>query len=272
MLAEVKKSGFQMLVGWDDRTAAFAEAIIDPDLPSPGGVGKHGADAPKRFSVYRNNVIVSLMEALKSAFPSVLALLGDETFSRLARAFVARNPPTSPMMQRYGGAFPDFLAKLPALSELPFLPDVARLELAWLKSYHAADSTPLAPEDIGSLPPEQLMEQAFKAAPSTLLIPSEHSVVDLFNARFAWPTGQSDFTAPQPALVTRQGYAVQVLGLDRALEQFFGSLLAGQTLAEALGAAMEADPAFDPSSAIATLLQSEAFQTLGAPDIHTQRD
>ncbi|MEM1366273.1 MAG: DNA-binding domain-containing protein [Pseudomonadota bacterium] len=247
---------------WARRTAAFSTALMNPELAAPHGIGKQAQDAPKRFSVYRNNVVVSLMEALKSAFPSILALLGDATFSKLARAFVARNPPTSPMMQRYGEVFPDFLCSLPALSELPFLPDVARLELAWLVSYHAADATPLLPNDISSLAPDALMEQVFSPAAATHLVASDHSIVDLFNARHAWPTGQQDFSVPQTALVSRQGYSVRIAGLDTANSAFFARLMQGETLADAIGAAMERDESFDAGAAIAHMLESQAFRSL----------
>lgn len=247
---------------WAARTAAFSHALMDPDTEAPSGIGKGAQLAPKRFSVYRNNVIVSLMEALKSAFPSILALLGEETFSRLARAFVARNPPTSPMMQRYGEAFPEFLANLPALSELPFLPDVARAELAWLVAYHAADDAPLAPDHIAALPPEALMKQSFEPTSATRLIASEHALFDLFNARFKWPTERKDFDIAQTVLISRQGYSVRVVGLDAGNSAFFVALIAGDTLAEAIGAAMASDDAFDAGAAIGQMLESHAFRAL----------
>ena len=70
--------------------------------------GPDGGPAPRRYGVYRNNVVISLMEALRGAFPSVLAIMGEENFARVARNFVAVHPPRSPMMQRYGEAFPVF--------------------------------------------------------------------------------------------------------------------------------------------------------------------
>jgi hypothetical protein len=247
---------------WAQRTQAFSDAILDIEQRPPKGVGKYDADAPKRFGVYRNNVIVSLMEALKSAFPSIFALLGDETFSRLARAFVARFPPTSPMMQRYGDQFPKFLEGIPALRELPFMADVARLELLWLRAYHAADANPLTPEDMAQISPEAAMALSLKAHPATVLLRSDYAIADLFDARSAWPTGQTDFSEPQAVLVCRAGFQVQIMNLDAAHAEFFDAMLKGDTLAEALGSAMELDETFDAGAAIGLLISSSAFQSL----------
>ena len=44
---------------------AFAAALLDPGLPPPEGlITWNGSDPVRRFAVYRNNVIVSLVDAL----------------------------------------------------------------------------------------------------------------------------------------------------------------------------------------------------------------
>ncbi len=88
---------------------AFAAALLDPDIAIPAEVtGPDGGPATRRYGVYRNNVVVSLMEALRGSFPSVLAIMGEENFARVARNFVASHPPRSAMMQRYGEEFRKF--------------------------------------------------------------------------------------------------------------------------------------------------------------------
>ena len=52
----------------------FARALLDPDRPVPTELTSHTARHPqKRFAVYRNNVVVSLVNALRAKFP------GDRT-------------------------------------------------------------------------------------------------------------------------------------------------------------------------------------------------
>jgi hypothetical protein len=64
-----------------DRQKEFAAALLDPERTAPAGVvGPDGDPCPKRFAVYRNNVVVVLIEILRAAYPAVRRLVGDEFF------------------------------------------------------------------------------------------------------------------------------------------------------------------------------------------------
>jgi hypothetical protein len=53
----------------------FAIALTSPELPPPEGVIRHdGKTDIKRFNVYRNNHVMSLITNLKDGFPVVAAL------------------------------------------------------------------------------------------------------------------------------------------------------------------------------------------------------
>ena len=89
----------------------FRNALLSPDLPPPPGLtGPDGRPAGRRFEVYRNNVAVSLTDALRLGFPVVRTLLGDDFFTALAHEFLRAHPPVSPILMLYGAALPDFLA------------------------------------------------------------------------------------------------------------------------------------------------------------------
>ena len=73
-----------------ERLSGFAAALRDPALSAPLGlVGPDGAQTVKRFAVYRNNVVVSLTEALQAGFPAVCRLAGEEFFREMARVYAA---------------------------------------------------------------------------------------------------------------------------------------------------------------------------------------
>src|SRR5712692_6385907 len=123
---------------------SFANALLNADQPIPRGITAHNATVPaRRFAVYRNNVVVGLVKALKSRFPVVEKIVGEEFFAAMARVFVVERPPRSPVLAMYGDEFATFIAAFEPARELAYLADVARLEAARTRAYHAADATPV---------------------------------------------------------------------------------------------------------------------------------
>ena len=127
--------------------AGFAAALLDPAAPVPAGiVGPGRRPAPRRFAVYRNNVVSALGNAVAGSFPAVKRIVGEDFFRAMARAYVLAEPPTSPVLLDYGTTFPDFIARFAPAASLPYLPDVARIERRWREAYHAEDAEPLSPD------------------------------------------------------------------------------------------------------------------------------
>src|SRR5207237_10685968 len=140
-----------------DRQRAFSEALLDRDRPvPPGPVGPDGEPSPRRFGVYRNNVVASLAAALKDTFPAICRIVGEEFFGAMARSYVLQAPPASPILLDYGDSFPDFIAGFEPAATLPYLADVARIERAWNEAYHAAEAAPLDPTAFAAVPPDQV--------------------------------------------------------------------------------------------------------------------
>ncbi|MGQ0444480.1 MAG: HvfC/BufC N-terminal domain-containing protein, partial [Beijerinckiaceae bacterium] len=55
----------------------LARALRNPDLVVPRGVTAHNSDAPEeRFAIYRNNVMVGLINALEARFPATRKIVG----------------------------------------------------------------------------------------------------------------------------------------------------------------------------------------------------
>lgn len=162
---------------------AFAEALLDPEAAVPKGiVDPKGRPAPKRFSVYSNNVASSLTRALETSFPTVRKLVGDEFFGAMAVIFLRAHPPTSPILMVYGAGFPAFLASFPPVAHLGYLPDAARLDQAIRESYHAADSTPLTDAAFQGVTGGDLVSLRLTLAPSLRLIRSRWPLYGIWAA------------------------------------------------------------------------------------------
>lgn len=239
--------------------AEFLSALLDAECPAPDGVlGPSGRPAGKRFDVYRNNVVVSLTEALETGFPVVRKLVGDAFFGAMAGVFLRAHPPSSPVLSRYGEALPGFLKSFPPAASLPYLPDVARLELALRHAYHAADPTPFDAEALSNLPPDELMSATLSLAPAVQVVASPWPIHGIWRAN-------TDADAPPPGagaqtvLVTRPGFDPVATVLDPAAAVFVEALLAGSGLGAAAETANETDPAFDLSQILGLLLAHGAI-------------
>jgi hypothetical protein len=257
--------------------STFARALLNPELPCPSGLTTwNGSDPAKRFAVYRNNVMVSLIDALADTYPVVQALVGEEFFRAMARVFAMAHPPRSPVMATYGHDFAEFIQTFPPAATLPYLADVARLEMARVWAYHAADVPPLALEAVHAAlaDPAQIIGLQLTLHPSVHVIPSTFAVFALWTAH----QGEIDMATldpdqPQTALVFRHELEVNTLELSAGVAQFVSTLQAGKALPDAASAALELDPEFNLTKALTLLLRWQLIThlTTGDPDYEYTR-
>jgi putative DNA-binding protein len=256
-----------MIFANTDLEDAFAAALLAPEAALPRGVvGPRGKRADKRFAVYRNNVTVSLTNALGDIFPAIRALVGENNFGHIARAFVRAHPPASPLLFEYGDHFPDYLATLEPLRRYPYLPDVAQLERAWLDAFHAADAEPLATDALAKIDPEALGDVVFTPHPATRLIESGYAIVTIMSrSRAGEPLSGINPADGETALVTRAFATVEVRSVPPGGDVFFRALIAGASLGVAASDA-GANEDFELPAAIAALIESGAFVALSLPN------
>ncbi len=233
----------------------FRAALLDPDLPVPAGItDPEGRPAPRRFNVYRNNVTVSLTEALRQAFPVVRALVGKDFFTAMARVHLRAHPPRSPLLMLYGEDMPAFLEAFEPVRHLGYLPDVARLELALRRSYHAADADPVPSEALQSLAPEQFLASRIAFAPATRLLRSRWPVATIWAAN-ARGGPQPRAAVAEDVLITRPGYDPEPVLLPTGAGAFIAALMNGETAFEALEKASE----FDLTATLGVLISGAAI-------------
>ena len=240
----------------------FVEALLDPTAAVPTGLlDPKGDGAGRRFNVYRNNVAVSLTEALETAFPVLAKLLGEENFKGLAGLYLRQHPPSSPLMMFYGAEMPDFLASMSQLSSLPYLPDVARLELALRKAYHAGDADPIEPEMLQALPPEALMSARLNIHPSARVVESPWPILAIWEFNMV-PDAPKPTAGGQSVLVTRPEFdPIQTL-ISPGAQEFLKSLKNGATFAQAVDDAQTQNPEFDLTTTLASLLSAGAITNI----------
>jgi hypothetical protein len=252
--------------------APFAGALLDPGQPVPPGLVRSGGHAPvRRFNVYRNNVVVSLIASLQTRFPAVERIVGPEFFAACARIFVGQHPPRSKLMMTYGDDFPAFLAGFGPSAELPYLADVARIEAARTRAYHAADAEAFDPQELTSRPPDELF------AARLILHPSVQTIRSAFPAVTIWAMnsgeaelGPVDLEHAEAALVARQNNTVFVRALPPGGVEFLNALQSGTTLGEAAHAGASASADFDVAANLAGLIGSGLLAGVSASTSHAQ--
>jgi Putative DNA-binding domain len=250
-----------MLRSLSDVQAEFAAALRDPAVPPPPDVvGPDGGPAPRRFAVYRNNVLGALGNAVAGSFPAVERIVGKDFFRVMVRTYVLENPPTSPVLMDYGVTFADFIAGFEPAASLRYLPGVARIERAWRESYHAADAEPLVPSAFSEVPEEELPDMVLGLHPSLRLVPSRFPAVAIWRMNASdLPITPVDFSVGEDALIVRPDAEVEVRVVPPGGVAFVTALLAGKTLGTAAEAGQSADARFDLAGNLAGLIGAGAF-------------
>ena len=239
----------------------FAAALLTPDAAPPEGlVDARGRPAGKRFDVYRNNVAASLTDALVAAFPVIAKLVGADFFRAMAGVFLRAHPPGDPRLQLWGGAFPGFLARFEPVAHLPYLPDMARLELGLRQSYHAADAPALP---LARLSPEAVMALRPRLAPATLLLDAHFPVLSIWRKNTYIPDLAIDWT-PERILIARPDYDPAPVVLPRGGRTLARHLKGRLSLAEAVRATETLSPDAD-MAALLGLFLGRGVLTLDPP-------
>lgn len=228
--------------------AAFNAALAEDGVPS--GVTAVG-NVARRFGVYRNTVFHSLTEALGQRFPTVRRIVGARFFDAATGVFIRSNPPRTPLIQNYGSEFPTFLTTFPPASRLPYLRDVAQLELLRGRAYHAADATPLSPEAFALATAATPDRATLALHPSVHMLSSVHPAVSIWEANHS--DAPSDRIAPgaEAALLFREGSSVVVLPVAPAILPVLSSIADGTPLGETWAAA----PTDDVAATLVLLLR-----------------
>jgi hypothetical protein len=221
---------------WRDGDAADLQAWLR-DAPARQ---RHGLQA------YRINAAASAERALATAYPTVAALIGGESFAALARDLWRRQPPERGDLGEWGATLPAFIADSQSLTGEPYLADSACLDWLVHVASRAADA-PDAPPALDMLATQAPDALGVRLRPGTAVLASDWPVASIWLAHQAGEPNDGDrFAAARAALAAGQGeralvwrdaYAVRVEAVDQAGAAFTTALLGGASLASALDGA-----------------------------------
>lgn len=243
--------------GHPEFTTAFDASL--KGAPLPFGVTATSPDeVEQRFAVYRNNVAVSLTEALAKRFPVIQRLVGDAFFGAMARVYAETHRPKSPVLLEWGNSFPKFLKGFPPLADYPYMADVALIEYARGVAFHAADARPARADSFVGANPSQLK---LRLHPSLQVLRLDHPAVSIWQRNQPGAV-QDKFTlaGSEIALVLRDpGFNVPVHAITEGDAAMIDHIRLGANLTAAAELAQWAEPGHDPQPLILCLMQAGAI-------------
>jgi hypothetical protein len=99
--------------------------------------------APAIFEIYRRTAANGLADILAAHFPVTRRMIGDDSFAAIAHSYTIQFPPRSPALVDYGTSLPTFIRSRGRAPSIEYLADIAELESARMRAYHAADAVPV---------------------------------------------------------------------------------------------------------------------------------
>ncbi|MEB0136144.1 DUF692 family protein [Actimicrobium sp. CCC2.4] len=237
----------------------MAAALLDHTVEADA-ISLFNGDAQlvrQRLALYRGNLTATWDKALAAAYPVLQALVGEEFFAALARAYGKQQPSTSGDLNQVGEGFADFLADFEHVAAYPYFPDMARTEWAVHRAHYAATAAPFDPVVLATWTPDQFDQARCHLHPACRLLASRWAIADL------WQAHQPDSATPFPEaldvpclmLVARPQWRVVLLPLSPAAHAALSLLQQGATLGAAVDAALEIDAGFDLGAHLQQWLQ-----------------
>ncbi len=110
----------------------------------------------ERLEIYSRSYWYRALDSLYDDFPGLRAVLGQQAFHRLSRAYVAECPSRSFTLRNLGERLAGWLERNPqyAGKTLALALDMARLEWAHIEAFDSAAEKALGPEDLIELGPD----------------------------------------------------------------------------------------------------------------------
>ena len=203
--------------------------------------------AERRMAIYRANRVAAADKALSAAYPVIRQVVGGEFFHGLAREYQRGTPSASGDLNEFGAGLAAFLAAFEHAQDMPWLPDLARLEWAAHRAYGAADAPDWDAAALGTVAPDRQAAIRFQWSPGLAVIASPHPVVRVWTIHQPGYDGEFSVAWDQAetALVARDGFLVTVTGCGAGEAAFVAASLAGLPLGDAAQAALRRQPDFD---------------------------
>lgn len=246
------------------------DALKNPDADFAALFHDNNIPLPERLKVYRNNIVGGLGDTLIVSFPLLEKLVGRDFLEGMARSFVLKNPPESGCLNTYGRGFDAFIRNFKPAQSLPYLADVAALEIAMTESYYARNDEALKTEELAAIDPEQLGEIHLTPRANIHLIASPYPLDAIRAFCLKEDSGDEKLDLDQGGvnlMIARPDIEVQIVKLDTAEYEMLENLQSGLNLGSAVENILTTHKDFDFQKFLQKHIELETFQTLEKNDV-----
>ena len=160
--------------------ALFSQHLLDPSIDLSELQISGPFAAKQLMNLYRNNFNISLSDYLTGCFPAVSALVGEEFFAQLARAYIVEGPLTQASLEFYGSGFATFVSTCPQTQSLEYLADVAALDWALDRAHSVQSFSDFPFAQLTKIDAEQQLQIIFKLQPETILISANYPLLKIW--------------------------------------------------------------------------------------------
>jgi hypothetical protein len=134
------------------------------------------------FGVYRNAYVVRLAEITGEDYEQLHAYLGDQSFAKLVKSYIAANPSDQRNARWFGRHLPAFIRADETYSAHPEIAELASLEKALADVFDGPDAEPLTIEALTTVPPEAWPNLVFTTHPAALRLTFDTNAADIWAA------------------------------------------------------------------------------------------
>lgn len=240
----------------------FGQQVIDDGIASE-----------RRLNIYRNNIFQNHTSALKATYPVIYKLVGGDYFNYLAKKYSTAHPSLSGNLHDFGQNLSLLLENLPELTDLKYLPQVARLEWSYHSAFHAEEAAMLDLSRLRDFPGELIDEVVFTLHPSARLLHFTYPVLQIWLANQHAPIDEQQITLAQKdefILVIRKQLDIEFQQITKTEFHFLKAIDTGQAFRHVCDQLLQQDSDIDIARLLAEQVQNSSISDFYHPH-HTSK-
>ena len=167
--------------------------------------------AGERLGTYNRGYWFRLFTVLQEEFPTLIKLIDDNSFNRLAQEYLQVFPSQNQILNYLADYFIEFMA-MDHDWNTSILQKASELDYYYIKAFDAIQKTPLDPQTLSPEELARLTETVFYLQPHTFLYEEERAFVELRQLKV------EDEDLPLEVPIEKQGYFLILRNLVSTLE------------------------------------------------------